>query len=155
MSEQLDLIAISARAAAAAPGPWVAVAGTRRVSKENGDRVAVVLDPVDDGRADAEFIAAARTDVPAMVARVLHPEAQLAGQPASTTSAQVAHDFCDTHDAAAIVGAVAELLAVHAVTPPREDPARELAKRVDWERAAQQRPGTRDIRDRLPRDDQP
>jgi hypothetical protein len=62
-----DLQAIEARANAATPGPWQLTGGRDEVYDIIGDGrdvVQQVLSP------DAEFIASARTDVPALVAEV-------------------------------------------------------------------------------------
>lgn len=71
--EELD--ACEARANAATPGPWEAGAKiTKRVYIASSlHRIADTL-----STADATFIAAARTDVPTLVARVRDLEAQLA-----------------------------------------------------------------------------
>lgn len=63
---ELDLTAIKARAEAATEGPWHIIGGNEYVTG-----IGVGIGP-DDGvtQADAEFIANARTDVPALVAEV-------------------------------------------------------------------------------------
>lgn len=72
----VDLGAIEARAAAAAPGPWRPV----RCGIWS-DTLTVVSDCADAGwtwcRAHQAFIAHARTDIPALVARVRELEADL------------------------------------------------------------------------------
>ncbi len=79
----MDLDAIKARAAAATPGPWYVERGG-----EHGDPfwaiAAILRDPYGDNslscgsdREVAEFIAHARTDVPALVAEVERLEAAL------------------------------------------------------------------------------
>ncbi|MFL6138841.1 MAG: hypothetical protein ACJ74O_13710 [Frankiaceae bacterium] len=68
MSADLDLDAIEARAAAATEGPW-SVTGDGLidgVGKTTGP-FGRIFDDLDVRRADAEFIAAAREDVPALV----------------------------------------------------------------------------------------
>ncbi len=78
----LDLEAIKARAEAAWPGPW---AGTpERVGYYDDGRWFTIAHmsawegPAVDGP-NAEFIAAARTDVPALVAEVERLQAVIAG----------------------------------------------------------------------------
>lgn len=72
MSNQLDLDEIRARAAAATPGPWQA----RREFVVSGDLEGIpdcVVSTGEDGPqelADAEFIAHAREDVPALYAEI-------------------------------------------------------------------------------------
>lgn len=70
MTEQLDLEAIEARANAATSGPW-------HMSNTGGDsvwgnppRALLIFDAPAQKRTDAEFSAAARTDVPALIAEV-------------------------------------------------------------------------------------
>jgi hypothetical protein len=80
----MDLDAIEQRANAATEGPWASEAHHHRIS---GKPVLFEVHPVaelegngDGGvttAADAEFIAHARTDVPALVARVRELEADL------------------------------------------------------------------------------
>lgn len=77
----IDLDAIEARCAAATPGPlyasenyliggwWIQTEDDKRREREHGDFFL---------KEDAEFFAAARTDVPALVARVRKLEAALA-----------------------------------------------------------------------------
>jgi hypothetical protein len=81
---KLDLAAIRARADAATPGPWRAV--DTRVSVDLHDHVVAgsytEIQPSRDGALvdehyDCDFIATARTDVPALVARVVALEAAL------------------------------------------------------------------------------
>ena len=75
MTDELDLDAIEARAEVATPGPWTIKRGGVRSSEW-------LLDPDLDGwghidfEADAEFIAAARSDVPALVAEVRRLQAE-------------------------------------------------------------------------------
>ncbi len=68
----IDLEAIRARAAAATPGPWDAKA--YRVHVPGPDRILAACwrpwGDVADITADVEFIAAARTDVPALLEAV-------------------------------------------------------------------------------------
>lgn len=80
MTSDLDLDAIEARANAATEGPWdsYTVPGTGRIA----GYVAVAISDTEmqiarfeGGFFDAEFIAHARTDVPALVARVRELEA--------------------------------------------------------------------------------
>lgn len=73
----LDLDAIEARANAATPGPWkrlpslsIDYAVESEVSKGCGVPDLMIDLSGDSARADADFIAAARTDVPALVAEV-------------------------------------------------------------------------------------
>ena len=79
----LDLDAIEARANAATPGPWERETGERErqyvaaVPMGGKRSYAIVADS--GGRhpwADADFIAHARTDVPALIARVRELEAE-------------------------------------------------------------------------------
>lgn len=73
-----ELQAIKARAEAATPGPWTNVDEDGEHWKsitaiEGGDPLSVTMKIYDEGGhslADAEFIAHARTDVPALVAEV-------------------------------------------------------------------------------------
>jgi len=60
---------IAARAEAATPGPWEANARIGIVTNKVGDPLAVFGGGAQD-RADAEFTAAARTDVPALLAEL-------------------------------------------------------------------------------------
>lgn len=84
-TEPLDIDAIEARANAATPGPWVETpysrsgAGTdERYTAITGGREVVTTDqfPCSRKPADATFIAHARTDIPALVARVRELEAR-------------------------------------------------------------------------------
>jgi hypothetical protein len=89
MADDLDLDPIRARAEAATEGPWASIptvhgdphVQTGEPVDESGcavivagfprtRRVALWTSPSDYGRADAEFIAAARADVPALIAEV-------------------------------------------------------------------------------------
>ena len=86
----LDLDAIEARANAASAGPWVLRLGPHAIPEVHGPKYGVAFTFYGEGEgendhadADAAFIAAARTDVPALLARVRELEAQLAAaQPA-------------------------------------------------------------------------
>ena len=84
-STDLDLDAIQARADAATPGPWCTdsweiyqgteyVAGAEWIGETCRGRV----DGLAQDRADAEFVAAARTDVPALLAEVRRLRASVA-----------------------------------------------------------------------------
>lgn len=79
----LDLAAIQARADAASKGPWepYSVPATRKesdyVAVEAGD-TEIRIARFEGGWFDAEFIAHARTDVPALLDRVRQLEADLA-----------------------------------------------------------------------------
>jgi hypothetical protein len=78
----LDLDRIEARAEAATPGPWEAVRGFQGeefVGIRVDDRPNIFTTIAEDTltRADADFIAAARADVPALVARVRALEAEV------------------------------------------------------------------------------
>lgn len=77
--EALDLAAIQARADAATPGPW-RIDGHEIVGRSTSRRT--LQDPwvadVDPVSADADFIAHAREDVTAMLARVEALEAETA-----------------------------------------------------------------------------
>lgn len=94
MSGALDLDAIEARANAATEGPWEAMCfdsdhskyefSCSVITEDVGDsvcgfdalgRLGNERHAKDDGWHDAQFIAAARTDVPALVARVRELEA--------------------------------------------------------------------------------
>lgn len=103
-----DLAAVERRAAAATEGPWLTYAGTdgngnstRGVTYERNQDEAVFEDRW-CGPADAEFIAHARTDVPALVARVRELEAQrdAAGQIAPLDPEQRASVFASGYNAA-------------------------------------------------------
>lgn len=81
----LDLDAIEARANAASAGPWVLRLGPHAIPEVHGPKYGVAFTFYGEGEgendhadADAAFIAAARTDVPALLARVREMEAQLA-----------------------------------------------------------------------------
>jgi hypothetical protein len=77
-SPALDLDAIEARAKAATPGPWegstqTGVAGggfLAQVFEGYGMTLAIATMERPNGTANAAFIAAARTDVPALIAEV-------------------------------------------------------------------------------------
>ena len=76
----LDLDAIEARANAATPGPWTVSRssshpGERHIEAGLGAGVYVAMDV---GADDAAFIGAARTDIPALVARVRELESDAA-----------------------------------------------------------------------------
>lgn len=81
----LDLDSIEARANAATPGPWCTDSweiyqGTEYepgISEWIGETCRGMTTPAQD-RADAAFIAAARTDVPALVAEIRRLRAELA-----------------------------------------------------------------------------
>lgn len=89
MTEQ-ELAAIEARATAATPGPWTAshrhVHGTPDNDEQSGLGLEIEGPPQASGRgqfargADATFIAAAREDVPALVAEVRRLRALLEGK---------------------------------------------------------------------------
>ena len=66
----LDLAAIQARADAATPGPWTLGIVYGTVMRSSGGNIAR-----DSTEANAEFIAHARTDVPALLARIAELEA--------------------------------------------------------------------------------
>lgn len=79
-TEPLDLDAVEARANAATPGPWwgggdrqsrnaYGLVG-RTTDRGTGNAIAVLSGTDMDRVADAEFIAAAREDVPALIAEV-------------------------------------------------------------------------------------
>lgn len=65
----LDLEAIKARAEAATPGPWERRITTFTSCGVQGPEMAI-YDEGGHGEEDAEFIAHARTDIPALVAEV-------------------------------------------------------------------------------------
>ena len=100
---ELDLDAIEARANAATDGPWVTGA-----DKEWSDALPawaliiaaayplIELDSGAQGTADAAFIAAARTDVPALVAEVRHLRAEMAAADELVASMRAALDEADT-----------------------------------------------------------
>ncbi|MEO7836631.1 MAG: hypothetical protein ABIS21_03190 [Acidimicrobiales bacterium] len=72
---EAEIAAIAARADAATPGPWVpyfTVHGDPYVTQPNRGQFGMVVSTARDdyGRADCQFLAAARTDVPALVAEV-------------------------------------------------------------------------------------
>jgi hypothetical protein len=73
MSAPLALAAIKARVEAASVGPWTAHPDGLVWAPRLGDPVSASTEP-----ADAEFIAAARQDVPALIAEVERLRAQLA-----------------------------------------------------------------------------
>lgn len=103
----LDLDAIEQRAAAATPGPWWVVRdnadgfyGEDAYNVHGGENVAIAQGgPVEDGgpdvgacdRADAEFIAHAREDVPALVAEVkrLHADVRWANERSERLAARL------------------------------------------------------------------
>lgn len=75
--QPLDLDAIEARANAATPGPWFndsheIYAGENTDIPAMSEWIGETCDPrrPDHGAANAEFVAAARTDVPALVAEI-------------------------------------------------------------------------------------
>lgn len=68
MTDTLDLDAIAARADTATPGPWTWLEGEIRGGYDTGIQRPWVADSDDDS--DGEFIAHARTDVPALLAEV-------------------------------------------------------------------------------------
>ena len=80
---KLDLDAIEARANAATPGPWTFLPDQRLERRGLGilgpsfERVALMPEPAGAHPADALFVAHARTDVPALVARVRELEAAI------------------------------------------------------------------------------
>ncbi len=83
----LDLDAIEARANAASAGPWVLRLGPHAIPEVHGPKYGVAFTFYGEGEgendhadADAAFIAAARTDVPALVARVRELEADIAAR---------------------------------------------------------------------------
>jgi hypothetical protein len=67
VADPLDLDAIEARAAAATPGPWTTSSEWSVRTGARDDELVACVQYKDHGR-DAAFIAAARTDVPALVA---------------------------------------------------------------------------------------
>lgn len=70
MSE-LDLAAIRERAESATPGPWVAIPNVRpAVVSDDGDGYWTDVADAFEEEADAEFVAHAREDVPALLAEV-------------------------------------------------------------------------------------
>lgn len=102
----IDLDAIEARASAATEGPWLADEGVFVLKPDrpgfayDGTIIARVFRD-DFGlveEADTEFIAAARTDVPALVARVRGLEAQrdaaLAIHERRESSGEDIYDYC-------------------------------------------------------------
>jgi hypothetical protein len=96
-SQPLDLDAIEARAAAATPGPWCTDSWEIYQDSEYQPGISFWIgetcraDEENDGRADAEFVAHARTDVPAMAAEIRRLRAELAAVTA----------LCDEQDMAA------------------------------------------------------
>ena len=76
----IDLDAIEARANAATPGPWLVLRGMdcTHVRAQDGHFETGCINW--DGRdaSDADFIAAARTDIPALIARVREQEQEIA-----------------------------------------------------------------------------
>lgn len=113
VEQSLDLDAIKARAGAASPGPWEVSmfdSGHSKfemsvsvIASHNGDSIADMdglgrthnEDPrfQDDGLRDADFIAHARDDIPALVAEVKSLTAQL--QAAQATIAEALSYFGD------------------------------------------------------------
>jgi hypothetical protein len=78
LTEQ-QLTDIETRANAATPGPWCTDSweiyqGTEYVAGAEWIGETCRAGEMDDGRADAEFVAAARTDVPALLAYIRHQE---------------------------------------------------------------------------------
>ena len=102
----LDLDAIEARAAKTTPGPWVAESrdldGEHLVVFPDGEDATVLCER------DARFIAAARTDVPALVAEVRRLR---------TLAEDVVSDACETErNAVALVAEVRRLRAMPEVS---------------------------------------
>ena len=112
-----ELAAIEARCAAAQPGPWFAVAGPPACIPERltmylsgGGTVYAVHRDASDPRfdsthvlperePDATFIAAARSDVPALLAEIARLRAIIAGPPiAARTSRRFVSDPPDAAD---------------------------------------------------------
>jgi hypothetical protein len=89
---ELDLDAIRARVDAATEGPWTADALAGDLDAPSGYRVAEVLAWSDP---DAEFIAHARTDVPALLAEVerLQARVESANVEAATANASADEHF--------------------------------------------------------------
>ncbi|MFD5798646.1 hypothetical protein ACFWIO_34970 [Streptomyces diastatochromogenes] len=94
--QQLDLDAIDAVANAATDGPWLANDRIGVATNPAGDPLAVFGGGEQD-RADAAFVAAARTDVPALVAEVRRLQAREA---AFTTLAERWQQMADHGDVA-------------------------------------------------------
>ena len=87
MSDDLNVDAIGARADAATPGPWRALGtgvrgGDHWYVVDSTESIASIHandgSDEDQRERDAEFIAHARTDIPALIARVRELEAELA-----------------------------------------------------------------------------
>lgn len=83
--QQLDLDAIETRAQAATPGPWCTDSWEIYQGAEYEPGMSLWIGEtcrgtgsLEQDRADAEFVAAARTDVPALVAEVCRLHAQVA-----------------------------------------------------------------------------
>lgn len=112
MTEE-QLQAIEARAEAATPGPWRAAPSAR-----SGDEVVVAegyitvayLSGRPVGERDARFIAAARADVPALVAEVRR-STRLAAAEAALRVARAEHAATE-RNGRAVIAAVADLRAL-------------------------------------------
>lgn len=74
---ELRLDEIEARANAATPGPWTVSEDYSDVVGPEGDQLASYWNPTSETR-NGEFIAHARTDVPALVAEIRRLRAELA-----------------------------------------------------------------------------
>jgi hypothetical protein len=95
--QQLDLDAIEARAAAATDGPWMADgheiygSGCGILDVDQWKAETLRIEDPEGAKADAEFIAHARTDVPALVARVRQQDTVIAELRAVLEASRAAH----------------------------------------------------------------
>jgi hypothetical protein len=102
--EQQRLDAIKARAEAATPGPWIAK--TNRHPQCNGEPWGWISGAKENttwsgrrGKANAEFIAHARTDIPDLIAEVERLEAELeATKQVNEGLRHIAESFADIED---------------------------------------------------------
>jgi hypothetical protein len=138
MTQPLDLDQIEARANAATPGPWCTDSWEIYQDSEYQPGISFWIgetcraDEENDGRADAEFVAAARTDVPAMAAEIRRLRAELADLQtvavhARSALAALCYDLEDPGSNA--LGALYLISqATLAVDAPKDDTAAALAR---------------------------
>ncbi|MFE1192890.1 hypothetical protein ACFW6E_08825 [Streptomyces olivaceoviridis] len=137
--QQLDLDAIQTRANAATPGPWCTDSWEIYQGTEYEPGLSMWIgetcrgtSSLEQDRADAAFVAAARTDVPALVAEVHRLRARVAeleeaGTYARSALAALCYDLEDPGSNA--LGALYEISrATTGVEAPRDDAALALAK---------------------------
>lgn len=128
---ELRLDEIEARANAATPGPWTVSEDYSDVVGPEGDQLASYWNPTSETR-NGEFIAHARTDVPALVAEVRRLRDRVAEVegPAVEARAALAALCYDLEDpGAAALGALYLISqATIGVEAPRDDAAEALAR---------------------------